>query len=188
MKLPRALIGLVILCSVASAASRTSVYRNKEYGIFLPIPSGAWFCSIPREGIDHGAAFLLGTKDESLCTKSSGKRVASIFAGYVTEDSKTLHSFLNSQCAYEGKGACGQAPAGLRIHGVSTEAARVDQPNGLTTIIVVAQARNSGLDSDASVSSMNYEFSLDTDAVHLDEDLVVFRAILNSVRIASHRR
>jgi hypothetical protein len=189
MKISRALIGLIILCSVASAASRTSVYRNKEYGIFLAIPSGAWLCSVPYSGANHGAAFLLGTQDESLCTKASGKRWVSIFAGYnAAEESKTLHTFLNWQCANEANGACGQAPAGLRINGLSTETARVDHPDGSITIIAVAQAGKPDPDFDASVPSINYDLSLHTDAVHLDEDLAVFRAVLKAVKIAPHSR
>ena len=189
MRFSRVLIGLVILCSVASAASRTSVYRNKEYGIFLPIPSGAWLCSVPYSGANHGAAFLLGTHDESLCIKASGKRWVSIFAGYnAAEESKTLHTFLNWQCANEANGSCGQAPAGLRINGLSTETARVDHPDGSITIIAVAQAGKPDPDFDASVPSINYDLSLHTDAVHLDEDLVVFRAVLNAVKITPRSR
>jgi hypothetical protein len=179
------MIGLVILCSAASAASHPSVYRNREYGILLPIPSGAWLCSVPYSGANHGAAFLLGTQDESLCTKTSGKRWISIFAGYnAAENSKTLHSFLNWQCAYEAHGSCSQAPAGLLINGLSTETARVDHRDGLITIIAVAQAGKPDPDFDATVPSINYDLSLHTDTSHLDEDLAVFRAMLKVIRIA----
>src|ERR1035441_1769226 len=92
MRFSRVLIGLVILCSVASAASRTSVYRNREYGISLHIPSGAWLCPDVGNGIDHGPSLLLGSQDSSICRSSSQKRWISIFAGYnAAEDSKTLH-------------------------------------------------------------------------------------------------
>ena len=93
MRFSRVLISLVILCSVASAASRTSVYRNREYGMFLSIPSGAWLCSVPYSGANHGAAFLLGTQDESLCTKASGKRWISIFAGYNAAEVQDIAHF-----------------------------------------------------------------------------------------------
>ena len=167
----------------------TSVYRNQEYGISLPIPSRAWLCSVPYKGANHGAAFLLGTKDESLCTKASGKRWISIFAGYnAAEESKTLHALLNWQCANEASGSCGQAPMGLRINGLSTETARVDRPDGSITIIVVAQAGKPDPDFDASAPSINYDLSLHTDASHLDEDLESFRAMLNAVKIAPRSR
>jgi len=191
MRFVRVLIGLMILCLVAEAAASTSVYRNQEYGIFLPIPSGAWLCAVPYNGANHGAEFLLGTKDESLCTKASGKRWISIFAGYnAAEASKSLHAFLNSLCEYpsrygnEPNAACGPAPGGLHIRGLSSEAARIDHSDGSIEIILVAQAGKPDRDFDASVPSINYELSLHTNASHLDEDLVVFRALLGTVTLA----
>jgi hypothetical protein len=161
------------------------VYRNKEYGIFLPIPSGAWLCPVPDDQTHHGAEFLLGTQDASLCKSSSGKRWISIFAGYnAAEVSKTLHAFLKWQCVNEANESCGQAPAGLSINGLSTEAARIDHPDGSITIIVVTQAGKPDANFDASVPSINYDLSLHTNASHLDEDLAVFRAVLHTAKIA----
>src|SRR5229473_2729857 len=86
MKYSLVLISVVILCAGAAAGQGTSSYRNKEYGILLRAPSGAWMCSVPYSGANHGVALLLGTKDESLCTQSSGKRWVSVFASYNVSD------------------------------------------------------------------------------------------------------
>jgi len=195
MRFLHVLIGLVILCSVAEAATRKTVFRNREYGITLSAPEGGWLCPTQGNGVVHGASLLLGTEDTSLCRKSSGKRWIETFAAYnIAEDSKTLHTFLNSECDYpshygnEPNAMCSPAPAGLSVNGLPSEAARIDHLNGLIEIIVVTQAGKPNPDFDASVPSINYDLSLHTDAVHLDEDLAVFRAVLNAVKIAPHSR
>jgi len=191
MRFSRVLITLVILCSVGSAASPKSVYGNKEYGVFLHIPPGAWLCPTEGNGIDHGPTLLLGSEDARVCRSySNQKRRVVIFAGYnAAEKSKTLHSFLNSQCEYaplawkEPGAVCGPAPADLTVNGLPSEAARINPSNGWIEIIVVTQAGKPDPDFDASVPSINYNLSLYTDASHLDEDLTVFRAVLKAVKL-----
>jgi len=187
MRFSRVLISLVILCSVASAASRTSVYRNDDFGIFLRIPSGAWLCPAGGNGVDHGPALLLGSKDARVCRSYSQKRWISIFGfGNVSE---TLHTFLKSQCAYELRDSnepgavCIPAPADLNVNGLPSEAARINHSNGTIEIIVVTQAGKPDPDFDASVPSFNYDMRLYTDASHLDEDLAVLRAVLKAVKL-----
>lgn len=187
MELSRVLIGLVILCSVAGAAAHPTIYRNQEYGIVLPVPSGALLCAVPADanGAEHGAQLLLGTKDATLCRKWSGKRYMDIFASYnVSDDTKFLHDLLEYSCQSEVKKACSPAPTGLHIPGMKTEAGRLDRPDGSIEIIVVTQAGKPDPDGDPSVPSTNYAFNLNTDAQHLDEDLKIFRAMLNTVKIA----
>ena len=189
MRFSRVLISLVVLCSVASAASRTSVYRNRDYCIFLHIPPGAWLCPY-LEGSDHGPAMLLGSEDSKVCRSDlRQKRWMIVFGGYVTDESKTLHTFLRSLCAYEPltwdePGAvCIPAPADLSVNGLPSEAPRINHSNGTIEIIVVTQAGKPDPDFDASVPSYNYDMGLYTDASHLDEDLTVFRAVLKAVKL-----
>jgi len=185
MKILQTLLGLLIVCSSALAAAPDSVYHNKEYGISVRLPSAAVLCPVPSDQAEHGAALLLGTHDLSLCTTSSGKRWISIFAGYnAAEVSKTLPTLLSWQCSHESSGACGPAPAGLRISGLRTEAARINHQDGSIEIIVVAQAGKPDPDFDASVPSINYTFTLTTKASYLDEDVSVFRAFLSAMRIS----
>lgn len=191
MRVSRVLIGLVILCSVASAASRKSVYRNDEYGIFIQIPPDAWLCPAGGNGVDHGAALLLGSKDVSLCKSySRQKRRILIFGGFnAAEVSKTLHTFLKWQCTNaaldwkEPNAVCRSAPPDLRVNSSASEAARIDHSNGSIEIIVVTQAGKPDPGFDSSVPYVNYDLSLSTDAKHFDADLAVFREVLKAVRL-----
>jgi len=190
MRFSQVMISLMILCSMASAASRKSVYRNEDYGIFLHIPSGAWLCPYAG-GSDHGPALLLGSEDTSVCRSSSRqKRWIMIFGESVAEKSKTLHTFLEWLCANvplnwnEPGAVCNSAPANLSVYGLPSEAARIDHSDGMIEIIVVTQAGRPDPGFDASVPSFDYDMRLYTDASHLDVDLAVFRAVLNAVRIA----
>jgi hypothetical protein len=128
---------------------------------------------------------LLGTKDTTLCRKWSGKRYVDISGNYnLSDDTKFLHDLLEWSCQSEVKKACSAAPAGLDIPGMKTEAGRLDRPDGSVKIIVVTQAGKPDPDYDASVPSINYELTLNTDAQHLNADLAVFRAVLKAVKIA----
>lgn len=183
----RVLIGLVILCLTAGAASHPRIYRNQEFGITLPVPPDALLCVPPRDarGIDHGPQMLLGTRDATLCRKWSGKRYMEVFAFYnASDDTRLLHDLLESSCQDEVKKACSDAPAGLHIPRMKTDAGRLDHPEGSVRIIVVTQAGKPDPDFDASVPSINYTLTLNTDQSHLDEDLTPFRAMLNTVKIA----
>ena len=197
MKLSRLLIGLLLVVTAAGAISQPKVYRNKEFGIRLPIPAGTIPCIPPiyvGNGIDHGPQILLGTKDASLCSKSSGKRYIDIWAAYsTTDEDKTLHSYLESWCAsaqtdyHDLKASCGPAPPDLNLSKLPTESARINLANGLIVIDVVTQAGKPAPDWDPTVPSISYLFSLVTDAQHLDKDLIVFRTVLKAIRIAPDR-
>jgi len=186
MRYLHALVALVILCTAAATEPGTSVYRNKEYGILLHVPSGAWICSVPYSGANHGVALLLGTKDERLCKQSSGKRWVSVFASYnVSDETKTLHQNLEWHCKNNSAGGvCGQAPVGLSVHGLRSETARLDYADGSMEVYVVTQAGKPDPDFDPSVPSINYNVSLHTNAQNYDADLEVFRAVLNNLKIA----
>ena len=191
MRFSQVLISLVILCSIANAASPKSVYRNKPYGIFLRVPARAWLCPL-GVGSDHGPFLLLDSKDPSLCRSDlRHNRSISIFGEYnAAEETKTLHSFLKSLCPDElpeGKesgAVCSPAPADLSVNGLPTEAGQINHSNGSIEIIVVTQAGKPDSEFDASVPSFNYGLSLNTDARHLNADLAVFRAVLKAVKLA----
>jgi len=187
MRFSRVLISLIILCSVASAASRTSVYRNSEFGIILHVPPGAWLCPHGGNGIDHGPALLLGSEDARVCRSYSQKRWISIFGwGNVSE---ALHTFLNSLCedasldSNEPGAVCIPASTDLSVNGLPSESARINHSNGSIEIIVVTQAGKPNPGFDASVPSFNYDIRLTSDASHLDADLAVFRAVLKAVKL-----
>ena len=187
MRFSRVIISLVILCSVASAAPRKSLYRNKQYGIFLRIPSGAWLCPYGG-GSDHGPFLLIDSEDASVCIGDPPqKRWVSIFGQY--NDDETLHTFLNRLCAddpldrNEPGAVCSPAPVDLSVDGLPGEAARINHSNGSIEIIVVTQAGKPNPGFDASVPSFNYDIRLTSDASHLDADLAVFRAVLKAVKL-----
>jgi len=178
---------LVFLFAIGGACQKAP-YRNEQYGIVLPMPSGTLPCIPPvyrGNGADHGPQILLGTQDASFCSKASGKRYVDVFASYnASEDTKTLHALLEWRCKFEIKGACSPAPANLQFGGRKSEAGRLNRPDGLIEIIVATQAGKPDPDFDASVPSINYELDLVTDTQHLEEDLTVFRTLLKTIRIA----
>ena len=188
MNLARILAVLLVFGAAVGAVSQTAPYRNQQYGIVLPIPPGTLPCIPPAyqgTGADHGPQILLGTQDASLCSKSSVKRYVILFAAYnATDDTKTLHDLLEYDCESEIKKACSAAPADLHIPGMKTKAGRIDRRDGSIIIIVVTQAGKPAPDFDASVPSINYDLTLNTDTQHFDADLSIFRTILKAIRIA----
>lgn len=108
-----------------------------------------------------------------------------LFASYTTTDEeKTLQGNLKMLCESEAKSACSPAPAGLQIKGMKTKAGRLDRSDGLIEIMLVTMAGKPVPDFDAAVPSNCYWFSLITDKWHLEEDLVVFRTMLKTIKIA----
>jgi hypothetical protein len=108
-----------------------------------------------------------------------------VFASYNSaEDTKTLHGLLEWQCEFEIHQLCSPAPKDLEIKGMKTETGRLDRSDGSIEIIVATQAGKPAPDFDPLVPSFNYTFSLNTDAQHHDEDLVTFRLLLKTIKIA----
>jgi hypothetical protein len=191
MKVSQVLIGFLILCVAAAGSPRRPVYRNVDYGITLSVPDLAQMCPVPSsDTTHHGVDLLLGTKDISLCRSSWKGRWIAIWAQYnAAEDTRTLDSFLQWQCQYEAKGPCQAPPAGLRINGLPSEAARVDHPDGSIEILVVTQAGKPDPGFDSTVPANNYELSLRTNPHSFDEDMAVFREVLSGITISpsSHK-
>jgi len=188
MRSSRIWLGLFAFGIAAGVSSQRTPYQNHEYGIVLPIPPGTLPCSPPLyepNGADHGLQILLGTNDASLCSESSGKRYVSVFASYnASSDTKTLHTLLEFMCHFEVKRQCSAAPAGLHFSGLKSEAGRIDRSDGSIEIVVVTQAGKPDPDFDASVPSINYELFLDTDVAHLDQDLLILRTLLKTIRVS----
>jgi hypothetical protein len=67
---------------------------------------------------------------------------------------------------------------------MTTQAARVNRPDGWIDVIVVSQAGKPDRAFDPSVPSINYDVGLHTTPQYLDEDLRIFRAVLNTVRLS----
>jgi hypothetical protein len=191
------LVLLLLLCT-SGASQRKPIYRNREFGIVLSIPSGTLPCIPPfyrGNGIDHGPEIVLDANDASLCSKPSGKRYMDVFASYTTtEEEKSLDSYLHSICddlspiESDPGAVCSRAPADLSVNGLTCRAAMINHSNGWTEIIVVTQAGKPAPDFDPSVPSISYELSLYSDSNHFDQDLAVFRAMLKTIRLAPHNR
>jgi len=128
---------LLLNAAAAEAPVDRPIYHNDEFGITVPAPNSTLLCPTPSDQHDHGPIFLLGTSDAKNCDDSEHSRSIVIFAGYNASDAtKKLPDFLKWQC----DGACLPAPAGLRIEGLRSAAARVNRPQGWIDITVVAQA------------------------------------------------
>lgn len=181
MSLIRFFSFLVVVVAVTVAAAEPQVYRNREFGIIVPVPKGALLCSTPAGQHDHGPIFLLGSSDAKGCDDSERHRAIVIFAGYNAADvTRKLQDFLRWEC----NGSCGVAPAGLRVAELPSAAARVNRSGGWMDIIVVTQAGKSDPASDPPVPSINYDLRLHTRARNLDEDLRTFRTVLRSIRLS----
>jgi hypothetical protein len=130
----------------------------------------------------------LDSKDASLCRSDlRQKRWISIFGEY--NEGETLYALFDRLCTddqlelKEPGAVCSRAPADLSVNGLPGEVARINHSNGAIEITVVTQAGKPNPDLNPSVPSFNYILSLNTDASHLDEDLAVFRAVLNAVKL-----
>ena len=179
-----AVVLLTMAVLLIAASCRAEVYRNEEYGIDLQSPDGVLVCRQPEEQHDHGVQLLWGTVDRKHCFDFKQTRYIDIYADYNTaDDTMHLPDFLKSQCVDVAKGPCGRPPDGLEITGLPSAAARVDLPDRWTDIIVVTQAGTPDPDFDPSVPTVNYTLTLHTKVKYLEEDLCVFRVILQMIRI-----
>jgi len=183
----RAAIPLLVLSAFPIALiAQANVYRNRDFGIVVPIPHGLYLFSPHRmTGIDHGRQFFFKPTTVEDCGKGLCDRYIDVFASYnAAENTKRLHDFLKEQCAEVANGPRLQAPEDLKVSGLPSEAARVNHADGKVEFIVVAQAGKPDPDFDASVPLFNYSISLMTSAQYLDEDLRMFRTILKTIRIS----
>jgi hypothetical protein len=192
VRLSGIVVGIFVCGFAASAISQSALYRNDEYQIILPIPPGTLPCIPPAyvgNGADHGPQILLGTNDARLCSQSSGKRYVNVFASYNSSyPPMSLQTLLETECQSSDKATCTPAPADLRFHGMKSVAGRSNRSDGSIEIIVATQAGKLDSAVDSSAPSINYEMFLHTDLQHFDDDLVLFRTLLKTIKIAPHVR
>lgn len=188
MKHTQLLVWTLLFMQAGSITSQVLVYRNQQYGITLSVKHGELLCKPPiynGNGSDHGAQLILGTTDASLCSQSTGKRYMSIWASYtLTDEEKSIHSILESECKEEIDRVCSPAPASLYIKGLKTENGKMERPDGSSKIIVVTMAGKPNPNFDAAVPSFNYVLSLVTDSQHFNNDLKTFRKMLKRIQIS----
>jgi hypothetical protein len=171
--------------TLTSAATKSEVYRNDEFGIVLPVPDGLRLCPTPTSEHDHGPVLIVGNTSEKVCHDPEHSRAIHIFAGYNAADvTKKLHDFLTWECVHIAGTPCRPAPKGLKISGLSSEAARAEYRDGWIDIIVVTQAGKPDPAFDASVPSINYSVRLHTMPDRLEQDLRVFRLVLTAVQLS----
>jgi hypothetical protein len=183
----RAAIPLLVLSAFPIALiAQTKVYRNRDFGIVVPIPHGLYLFSPHKmTGIDHGRQFFSKPTRIEDCNSGGCDRYIAVDAYFnATDDTAKLHDFLEHECTVFGGVECLQPPEDLRIHGLASESARVKLPNDKVEILVVTQAGRPAPDFDATVPSINYSICLLTSEEHLEADLRFFRAILKTIRIS----
>jgi len=178
-------LALVLMSALLSAGiAQPDIYRNREFGITIPVPAGTLLCPTPGDEHDHGPAFLLGNVTAGDCHDSERRRSIAIFASYNAADvTKKLDDLLSWECVHAGKRPCRPAPEGLRIAGLRSDAARVNRSDGWIDVFVVTQAGKPDPAFDASVPSINYELRLHTTPRSLDDDLRIFRTMLATVQL-----
>jgi hypothetical protein len=179
--------GVLVVTLLSAATNKPQVYRNAEFGIALPVPVGVMLCPTLKDEHDHGPLMLLDRFQAKRCTDAEWGRFISVFAMYNAADiTKTLNSFLQSECADPdtGKGECGPAPPHLQIGGMRSAAGTVNHSNGWMDIIVVTQAGKPNPGFDASVPSVNYVMRLRTRQEHQEADLRTFRTVLQTIQLS----
>lgn len=177
------LMGMAAISSTVTAKPR--IYRNPEFGIVLPVPDAALPCPAHKNEHDHGPTMLLGAADTRGCRDLEHHRSIEVFASYnVVERTKELPGFLNDQCVGVDGGPCQPAPNGLQMTGRPSAAASVNRPDGWTVIVVVTQAGAPDPGIDGNVPSVNYGLVLHTTSDHMEQDLRVFRTVLQTIRLS----
>ncbi|MGA9670067.1 MAG: hypothetical protein WBQ94_12715 [Terracidiphilus sp.] len=186
MRLVRIVPLLALAALPITAAAKTHVYRNLEFGIVVPIPHGLYlFPPHQMTGIDHGRQLFFKPTSVEDCNNGGCDRYIGFFAGCnCFEGTKHLHDFLEAQCTVFGGKDCLESPPELGIKGLKSESARIKLPNGKVEILVVTQAGKPAPDFDATVPSINYSIYLLTSEENLEQDMKFFRIILETIRIS----
>lgn len=179
------LILVLTLGSPIGGAEKSLVYRNPEFGITVPVPSGTLSCPTSVNEHDHGPVFLVNATDTKGCHSLDHNRYIGIFASYnAVDETKRIYDFLNSECQGVYGGPCDRAPARLYVRGLRSASARVSERSGWLDVVVVTQAGKPDPLYDATVPSVNYDINLHTKPPYLDEDLRIFRELLRTIRLA----
>jgi hypothetical protein len=178
---------VVYLAALAAMSGRTiagpKIYSNPEFGIHLAVPNEDLLCPTVKDQHDHGFGMLLGGGSPKDCHEDAHHRSIWLFAFFnVLDDTKYLSGLLSMGCDAAG-GRCQPGPANLQIPGRSISAGRVNLPDGWIVLVVATQAGGPAA-FEPKDPSVNYLFSLHTRPEYLDQDLLAFRTILQTVRLS----
>lgn len=181
-----AIMYLVVEALFGQATSVRRVYRNAEFRVDLRVPQEAFLCSSPKGEHDHGFFIILGNATAKDCPDYAHHRSVGLFAFYnALDETKHLAGLLKMGCDTT-EGQCEPAPSGLGMPGLASAAGQVKHSDGWIDLIVVTQAGEPS-PMEPAEPSINYIFDLHTRSEHLEEDLKVFRKILQTVKLAMAR-
>jgi hypothetical protein len=167
--------------------AESEVYSNPEFGIYARVPSEGSLCHTLKDEHDHGFGILLGGGSAKACHEDARHRSVWLFAFFnALDDTKHLPGLLRMGCDAAG-GHCQPGPADLQIAGLKSVTGRVNLTDGWVVLIVATQAGAPDA-FEPNEPSVNYLFSLRTNREHLDQDLKVFRTILQTVKLSPAKR
>src|SRR5262249_12027103 len=144
MKMTRHLIMILLLTLATPPWSKSfaaSAYKNSDFDFSVDIPDGFPTCTAKDtsdQGPDQGLDLFSDKNDVRKCEDVTLRRAISFFAAYnVTDDTKTLASYRNWECAEVLKGSCLSAPSDLTIKGQKSVAVQVHQRDGWIDLAVL---------------------------------------------------
>ena len=121
------------------------------------------------------------------CHEDAHHRSVWLFALFnALDDTKQLAGLLRMGCDTAG-GQCQPGPADMQITHLATATGRVNLPDGWIIVIVATQAGVPDVLAPKE-PTVNYVFSVCTRPEHLDQDLKVFRTILQTVTLSPPRK
>jgi len=179
----------VVILAVLSArtAAAQKVYINSEFGIRVPVPNQGFLCPTLKDERDHGFGILLGGGSPKDCHEDAHHRSIWLFAFFnALDETKHLSGLLKMGCD-AGGGTCRAGPSDLKLPGLQSAVGRVDGPDRWIVIVVATQAGMPDV-FDPNEPSVNYLFSLHTSPDHLNQDLQVFRTILETVKLGTSKQ
>lgn len=176
------------LAALAAISGRLTAgpkeYNNPEFGIRLAVPSEGSLCSTSSDEHDHGFGILLGGGSAKDCHDDVRHRSIWLFAFFnVLDDTKRLPGLLKMGCEVAG-GRCQPGPTDLHVASLASVTGMVKLPDGWVVIIFATQAGAPDT-FEPSEPSVDYLFSLRTRPEYMDQDLHVFRKLLQAVRLSS---
>lgn len=181
-------LGLLLVLASSIGITAQQIYRNREFGIVVPVPAGTLQCRYPGQH-DHGPVFLIATMDPGACAELSDKRAVIVFAGpNATDEGKFLPDLLKSLCKTLIKAGCEPPPDGIRLGDRRIEAGMAQGAHGWLDVVVVTQGGMPDPAFDPSVPSINYDIRLHTQRRYLDKDLSVLRTVLQTIQLAAEHR
>ncbi len=157
-----------------STAAGAEIYRNEQWGVSFPYPTGLADCVGTYYGTDHGPIMFLDPSASQLCDGDRHRRAISMFNVYnIVQRTATLPGLLEFACEEK----CTATPGELRFPGLKSLSGRSNHSDGWIEIVVVAHPGEANLED----SFINYTLSLHTDRAHLETDFRTLRSVLDSM-------